>query len=347
MKEEIERDEAINNEVLIAGEYDITVDIATGKVFIASNLDGSNVIIQGIMPAYRKENPAKGGETISFDREGLTAVSNDINAFFTGNVYFEHIPCTTVVNGTKEGSVKPDVTIEEAKVISEEQKEEAKPTEEPKYPNLSVTKPKTVVAPQGLSRTQRKDWWSALRKMYPEAFDVTGNYVGYGEPKQKEESAEQKEITQALVAIKASLPAKVEAEKPKVDAPLVTDFKNVGVGAGNAMTNMADHKIRSSFFMGQYFPSKDSYSVLSAPAKIFEDAPYIFVNKERTADMFLAGLRKSPSFTKLLNGHEVVVPATVLKNTVFSDKYPAYYVTNVVTALQALGLQEIPEAQTK
>jgi len=337
MKEEIERDEAINNESLIAKEYDISVDVATGKVFIASNLDGSEVIIQGIMPAYRKDNPLKGAEAISFDREKL---QEGCNAYFTGNVFFDHIPCTTVVNGTKEGST-PKVVIEEAKVVSEEKKAEPVSTEETKYPNLSVTRPKTVVAPQGLSRTQRKDWWSALRKMYPEAFDVTGNYIGYGESKQKEESAEQKEITQALVAIKA------EKAMPKVDAPLVTDFKNVGVGAGNAMTNMADHKIRSSFFMGQYFPSKDSYSVLSAPAKIFEDAPYIFVNKERTADMFLAGLRKSPSFTKLLNGHEIVVPATVLKNTVFSDKYPAYYVTNVVTALQALGLQEIPEAQTK
>jgi hypothetical protein len=339
MKEEIEKDEAINNEELIAAEYDITVDVATGKVFIASNLDGSEVIIQGIMPAYRKDNPTKGAETIAFDREN---VIEGCNAYFTGNVYFERIPCTTVVNGTKEGT-KTDVVIEEATVISEdkvEAKEDVK-TDEVKYPDLAKNKPKIVVAPSGLSRTQRKDWWSALRKMYPEAFDVTGNYIGYGKVEQKEESTEQKAITTALTEVKAEKPA------AKVDVPLVTDFKNVGVGAGNCITTMADHKVRASFFMGQYFPSKDSYSVLSAPAKIFDNAPYIFVNKERTADMFLAGLRKSPSFTKLLNGHETVVPATVLKNTVFTDKFPVYYVTNVVTALQALGLQEIAQEKTK
>jgi hypothetical protein len=178
--------------------------------------------------------------------------------------------------------------------------------------------------------------------MYPEVFDANGNYIGYGAPaEQKAETKEQKEITQALVEIKAE---KKTEEKP---APVLTNVKDIGLGAGNSFMTMADHKIRASFFMGQYFPSKDSYSVLSTPAKIFEDAKYIFVNKERTAEMFLAALRKSPSFTKLLNGHEVVVPATVLKNTIFTDKYPVYYVTNVVTAMQALGLQAIAQEDVK
>lgn len=334
-KEEIEKDEAINNEVLITKEYDITVDVATGKVFIASNLGGSEVIIQGIMPAYRKDNTTKGGETIAFDRENLQPGRN---AYFTGNVYFEHIPCDTVVNGSKEPTATK-VIIEDAEVISEVKTEDVK-TETPVigYPDLAKNKPKIVVAPTGLSRTQRKEWWNELRKRYPEAFDVTGNYVGYGKIEQKEESAEQKEITTALVEIKSEVA--VPGSKPK-------EATNLGFGAGNSFTTMADQKVRSSFFMGQFFPGKNSYSVLSTPAKIFEESRFIFVNKERTAEMFLGGLRKSPSFTKLLNGHEAVTPATVLKNAIFTDKYPVYYVTNVVTALQALGLQEIAQEKVK
>jgi hypothetical protein len=241
-----------------------------------------------------------------------------------------------VINGRLE--VPQDkVVIEEAQVVSEKQVVDEKSVGF-NYPNLAKNKPKTIVAPQGLSRTQRKEWWSTLRKMYPSDFDANGNYIGFGDSPQKEESTEQKAITTALT--------EVRAEK-QVNVPVETNFKNTGVGAGNAFTTMADHKIRASFFMGQYFPSKDSYSVLSAPAKIFEEARYIFVNKERTAEMFLAGLRKSASFSKLLNGHERVVPATVLKNGIFTDKYPVYYVTNVVTALQALGLQEIAQEKAK
>lgn len=344
---EIERDEAINNEVIIATEYDISLDVANGKVFIASNLDNSNVIIQGIMTAYRKGNAKRGDETITLDREGLESIGGDVTAFFTGNIFFEHLPCTVVVNGTKESVVqaieeqaKEEKVVEEAVIVAEE-----KAVDTQKYPDLTKDTFKgPIVAPSGLSRTERKTWWQTLRKMYPDKFDANGNYVMAAAPVvQSPQKVEQEtQITEALVAIKAE-------EKPKAQerAPKLLKASELGFGAGNSFTNMADHKIRSSFFMGQYFPSKDSYSVLSTPAKIFEQAKYIFINKERTAEMFLAGLRSSPSFGKLLNGHEMVVPATVLKNTTFTDKYPVYYVTNVVTALQALGLEEIPSEKVQ
>lgn len=337
---DIERDDVINNQAMIAKEYSITIDQVTGKIYFAGELENSQVIIQGIVPQFHKNH--KQLPAMSFD---YTKKINGRNATFSGFIYFEDLPVDALVNGNLVGSnglpvpVKKDEKddkIEDAIVIEEEieEKTETKSTEELEHmiPNLAEIRPKTLKPPAGLSRTKRKKWWDAVREKYPDAFDARLNYIGFPD-KQKEPdkvvSEEKKEDAKPVVSN--------EPRPPKIKPSAVT-------GIGNEFTNMADPKVRSGYFMGKFFPAKDAYSVISTPAETFENSRLIFCNKARTAEMLLQALNSSPSFGEALNGEEKVYPATNLRQGVFTSDRLVYYVTNAVTAAQALG-STIPEAK--
>lgn len=333
----IERDEVVNNPTMIANEYDITVDQQNGKVFFAGNLDGSEVIIQGVLSAYAKDKPAA-----AFDfTENYGTDRNKKNAVFSGYIYFEKMPVDVLVDGKlvgKNGLAEDKKEVEEAKVIAEYVEEKQAEAEEKAsddlivirlgaqdymIPDLSKERPKTIKAPEGLSRTQRSAWWNRVREAYPDAFDVNKNYIGWGRAPEKEEKDWGKEAKEQ----KEEKPAQRQP-KPKPEA--VT-------GVGNEFTTMADQKVRSGYFMGKYFPSKDAYSIIGSPAETFDGSKFMFCNKQRTAEMLLKALHSSPSFGEKLNGEEQVYPATNLKNQVFVESNKVYYITNAVTAAQALG----------
>lgn len=329
----IERDEVFNNIALIAKEYDITIDIVTGQVWLASNHDNAVVILQGLLPGYSKENDIQG--TIAFDRSNLI---EGTNARFTGAIYFKDLPCNTVRNGTLEKVNKDGVEVEPAKVVSEEiaqPKPVEKQTDLPaSLPDLDKSRPKTLKAPDGLSRTQRKIWWDAVRAKYPDAFDSSMNYIGY--PKVAEKADDNTKL----------LPA--ETQPPLKNVVKEEPLKRANpIGDGNVATTMAAQPVRAGYFMGIYFPAKDGYSVISAPATEFDKSKLIFTNKERTAEILLEGLRKNPSFAKKLNGEEKVFPALVLKPALFNGNTHVWFVTNPVTALQALGDQVTEEQKAK
>lgn len=335
-KPEIERDEVMNNQAMLAKEYDISVDQVTGKVFIAGNLDGSEVILQGILLAYKKDKETTG---VSFDH---TKKFGNKQGTFSGLVYFENVPCDILANGTETSPdtvIKPLTEESTPKVIDAEYQEvkdesiaiavvDIKTID---LPNLDEHKPKTLKAPDGMSRTERKKWWNDVRTKYPSCFDTTGNYIGYPKPPErpKKDWEQETEIALAEDLKKGQREAKFKPES-------VT-------GAGNEFLTMADQKVRSGYFMGKYFADKDAYSVISTPADSFDGSRIIFCNKQRTAEMFLEAAAKSPSFSKRLNGTEEVFAATVLKPGLFVDSNLAFYITNTVTALQGVVIAQRAE----
>lgn len=339
-KPEIECDEVFNDKARLATEYDISVDIVTGKIYIAGNLDGSEVILQGILHPYKKD---KQSPFVSFDH---TQRFGDKHALFSGVVYFENIPCDVLSNGTLINSDtavrdrEPETTlspskvelIEDAKIV-EEEKPSLNRDVKLEFPDLEKEKFKTIRAPGGLSRTQRSTWWKALRAKYPSHFDVSGNYISWpkaADREQKEWEKETAKISSALVAIQEAADLKENPPLSRIAKPKPEAI----VGAGNELTTMADQKIRSGYFIGKYFAEKDAYSVVSAPAESFDKSRILFFNKLRTAEMFLEAAKKSPSFSQKLNGTESVFASTNLKASLFVESNLALYVTNTVTALQ-------------
>ena len=336
-KPEIERDEVMNNKQMLATEYDISIDQVTGKVYIAGNLDGSEVILQGILLPYKKDK-----DKTSFAAFDYTEQNGNKKALFSGVVYFEDIPCDITRNGTLvDDNVivadKKEDTVEDATIVEVQDSSTQEIPDD--IPDLTKDRPKTLRAPDGLSRSQRKAWWDKVRTTYPSCFDSTGNYIQWPKigPREPRDWEKETEISVDNKSFEKTEEVKVEPKRePKVKPVSIT-------GVGNEFTNMADQKVRNGYFMGKYFADKDAYSVVSTPSDSFEESRIIFCNKQRTAEMFLEAAKINPSFAKKLNGTERVFPSTNLKAGLFKEENLAYYVTNTVTALQSMAKTAVTE----
>lgn len=332
-KPPIECDEVVNNLKSLNEEYDITYNEENGKLFLAYNgtkPDGkspSEVIVQFINLAKHPGKDKLVGLTIDRTRPKYR------DGLLSGIFYIENLPVDLM---EKLPSVEENKAEEKKEVTKEELSpkvassltamtlvdKEGKIVESDRY-GLRVNNlaPTALKAPQGFSRSERKEWWDTLRKEYPDGFDKGGNYIGF--------NVEEKKETIAPTEIKA---------KPKSQLGLLTE-----TGAGNGIYSIIDARVDDrTCFIGRYFEQKNAFAIVSTPTAIGDEhsSAMLFFEKERTADFVLKGLLKSPSWQSKLEGCEVF-KASQLSKTIRSDRNRSiYFITNAVTALIALGTQK-------
>lgn len=355
-KPPIEHDEVVNNLKGLGDEYDITYNQEDGKLYIAYNgfkADGktnSEVILQFISV---HKHPGKDKLVgLNIDKTRTSEFDGGRAGLLSGLFYIENLPIDLMEELPKIEDKEEKIDIgKEMKVDSDEPEhlqglsgkvqaslramtrvtKEGKIYKEDLY-GLKATNPANLKAPQGLSRSERKEWWDALRKAYPEAFDNGGNWIGYGQPS--------------------------VSEKPKEDPPSIhkkAANTSLGLlketGAGNAITSIIDKRVdERTCFIGRFFEQKKAYAIVSTPTEVGKESgsAMLFFEKDRTANFVLEGLKKSASWETRLEGCQVY-KASTLSQAIRGDRNRTiYFITNAVTALKALGdqaKQEIEEAK--
>lgn len=350
-KPPIEHDEIVNNLKGLGDEYDITYNQEDGKLYIAYNgfkADGktnSEVILQFISTHKHPQKDKLPG--LNIDKTRTSAQDGGRAALLSGLFYVENLPVDLMEELPKVEEEKIDIA-KEMKVDSDEPEhlqgisgkvqaslramtrvtKEGNIYKEDLY-GLKATNPTNLKPPQGFSRSERKEWWDALRKAYPEAFDNGGNWVGYGQPS--------------------------ASEKPKEDPPSIhkkATNTSLGLlketGAGNLITSIVDKRVdERTCFIGRFYEAKKAFAIASTPTQIGKEtgSAMLFFEKDRTANFILEGLQKSPSWENILKGCQVY-KVTSLKPEIRSDRNRTiYFITNAVTALKALGDQAKQEVE--
>jgi len=349
-----EFDEVMNNVKQINEEYDITSDETTGKVWIAST--NGEVIIQGVIAGYvpkDSEKPAPGAEFIYLEgkpnREPKEGEYHD--AMFSGAIHFENLPLktfATLVKGKEE--VKDEKLDKQKETTSSDIRADFIPAL-PTKGELSKISAGQLKPPK-CSRTAKANWWKLLREKYPDSFDHGGNWLGLVDSKPNMSpnfvdgrtlDIDNKKDVQELV-IEEEGKAVSEPVKPANDRGRGVPGLLTSTGQGNAITNMTDDKIKNGFFLGRLF--EKGYAIISTPAKEgdFEKSAFLICNKEKTAKFLNIGLNRSQSFVTKVDGAE---PFHIreLKKEFFEDtpenkKVLVWWITNAVSALQALGTQD-------
>jgi len=356
-------DEVINDPKSGFEEMDISLETKSGKVFIASALKGAKVILQGIVKGYISKDSAADLPGATLDYVAAKGLSPDVDtefskaALFSGSIYFEKLPVTVLETKGEdkdqltlplfEDKVKPEVKAEE-KESKAEPKEKGDTTstgktikdnkisdvELPPIPSkveLETIKAGQLKAKQGFSRQARRIWWEKLREMYPKYFDKGGNWLGMGEDVKAEPTEENDKVTTKAVEL-------VKKARPLTNVKQDPPGTMIEIGAGNRITNMTDETILTCLFIGRFFEGR-GYSVISTPGE-GDEAAFILCNKERTAKFMIAGMRRNRGFKELVEGCNIY-PVTEFKEKWFKkENQLVYFVTNAVTALQALGTQE-------
>jgi len=335
-----EFDETMNNITQIKKEYDITSDETTGKVWIAS-VNG-DVIIQGVIDGYVPNkaidgSPKPGAEFVWTEGKPKSKKGQYHDALFSGAIRFENLPLQTFAAAIKQEEKK-----------NEEPIKSKQPNNLPTFPTEAELRdvPAGQLKPPKCSRSEKSAWWTALRERYPNSFDSGGNWIGL-----KSDNYPIKPIiVDGTTLIKDNEEMVIEENEEPVKERV--DPKNKGVpgllqstGQGNAITNMVDEKINNGFFLGRFY-GKKGYAVISTPAKEgeFEKSAFLICNKEKTAKFLNLGLSRNESFAPKVDGADVF-HIRELKKDFFEDtpknrKILVYWITNAVTALQALGTQE-------
>jgi hypothetical protein len=376
--EAIEYNEVTNDIPAINKEYSITVDQVSGKVHIANDLAGSEVILQGIISGYiakEKDKPAPPGA--HFDNT-LPQKEGELKcALFSGHIYFENLPVDLMgdavtaeqATGT-ENQIEMELSKDEKKELVKEkakarraekaaekkankaeeerllkqigdddEKKQAGPKEEvrlelPPGDSLRTLTKGQLKPPRGSSRTQRNAWWSELRELYPQCFDTGGNWIGWSD-------ADSNNTDSSVMAVNKP-PVQATKKVPKVPKVVVDKVPGLlkSVGDGNRMTNMADKSIRQGLILGALITGK-GYSTLSTPTEVGDESgsALIIVNKPRTGKFMLAGLARNASFSKKVQGYDLV-DVMVFHTKYFTEDSLVYYVTNAASALQELGTQD-------
>lgn len=335
----IEVDEVVNNTELIAKEYDITFSQETGKLFIASNADGSNVILQ--FAAYNMHPDHGNLEGLCIDRQNPPAGTD---AKVSGIFYIKDLPVDLMekVKGFDTPEVKVEAKKEEEKIDigkeyeSLEAYEKDHKTGDKNDPfGLIKSNPKTLKAPAGLSRNGRKEWWEKLRAIHPLAFDKGGNWIGFTDSSNNSNSSvDSKSVGTVNVEIKQGFAIGLLRE----------------TGVGNLITTVIDARVMAdTCFIGRYFQQKNGFVIASTPAQHNTEniSAMLFFEKFKTADFVLKGLLKSPSWESKLEGC-AIHPVSQLNSAVRTDRNRhIYFITNGVTALKALGSQhkEVEDAK--
>lgn len=355
-KPPIERDEVINNVKGLSEEYDITYSEEDGKLYLAYNgkkEDGvtpSEVILQFIAASkYPDQKKATG---LEIDR---TKAPKGRSALLSGLFYLEGLPVDLmeklpIEEETKSEEKKIDIGKEmetgDLHLMSFEKKmnlegmsgkvvaslramakvdKQGNLLAEDVY-GLRKENPINIKAPQGLSRTERKEFWDHLRSLYPEAFDKGGNWVGYGRESVDEGSETSKQD-----------PPSVHKKDDTKIKPLTE------TGAGNGIYSIIDARVdERTVFIGRYFKPKNAYAIASTPTHIGdeESSAMLFCEKERTANFVLEGLLKSPSWQNKIEGFGVHKVSTLSAKIRSDRNRTIYFITNAVTALKALGTQK-------
>lgn len=344
----IDKDDVTNSAKAINKEYSITVDQVSGKIHIANDLDGSEAIIQGIIQGYLAKPKNGIGPAGAFFDNTVPQKEGDLKrALFSGMVYFENLPVDLMGDAVTAEQADPkqlelEMEYSEAEKRDKEanEKKQAKSKQEvcPELPSEEMLRllPKgQLKPPRGTSRTIRNEWWSKLRNLYTECFDVGGNWIGFPDISSTSDSDDS-----------SVLPAKSTIQKPKKAVAVDESSKDIipgllkAVGEGNRMTNMADKNIRKGFILGVLVRGK-GYSTLSTPTAVGDEqgSALVVCNKPRTGKFMLAGLLRNTSFMKKVQGYDLVDVMTFHKKY-FTEDSLVYFVTNAVTALTELGTQE-------
>jgi hypothetical protein len=291
------------------------------------------------------------------DRDQLMGLAVDKtdpkDARLSGIFYLQNLP-VDLMEAIKPLEEKPDMgrgaeSVRENKKADEEAKidigkeydsleayEKDHSTGDVKDPfGLIKSNPKTLKAPAGLSRQGRKEWWEKLRAVHPEAFDKGGNWIGFP-------SVGVKAAIEQIKGVEAYVKPKEEKKQPVVE-----NKNSFGLlketGTGNLVTTIIDARVtKDCYFIGRYFQQKNGFVIASTPAEHNTEkvSAMLFFEKFKTADFILKGLLKSPSWEGKLEGCGIH-PITQLSSAVRTDKQRhIYFITNGVTALQALGNQK-------
>lgn len=352
-KPPIEHDEVVNNLRGLGDEYDITYNMEDGKLYIAYNgfkADGktnSEVILQFVSVHKHPQKDKLVG--LNIDKTRTSEQDGGRSGLLSGLFYIENLPIDLMEELPKVEEKEEKIYISKEIKMDNDTPEhlkglsgkvqaslramtkvtkEGKIYKEDLY-GLKATNPANLKAPMGLSRSERKEWWDALRKAYPEGFDSGGNWVGFGEP---------------------SVSEKPKEDPPSIHKKAVNTYLGLlkETGAGNLITSIIDKRVdERTCFIGRFFEAKKAYAIVSTPTEVGKEAgsAMLFFEKDRTANFVLDGLKKSPSWEAKLEGCQVY-KASTLTQAIRSDRNRTiYFITNAVTALKALGDQAKKEIE--
>lgn len=325
-------DEVNNNYDLITKEYSITIDATTGQFWIASDLEGAESIIQGNIRGYIPREYEVPGAAFDYvvDQTGIKGQVK--RAKFSGIIYVEDLP----VEVFESKKITKSVEENEKSTVEDKAKSRNNTTElKFDYPSREelmkvragqLKRPDHPITGKKLSRAERRAYNAGLRALYPEAFDAGGNWVGFT-------SADDQVHTQIETKHKDQSQQKANKEQNVLGLMGET-------GVGNTITKMTDKRIPSGFMIARFFPGK-GYGITSTPAKDgeFSRSALIICNKERTGKFMLSGLMRNKSFSEKVDGCDIFKVSELKKKFFEDDTMYVYYVTNAVTALQALGTQ--------
>lgn len=344
-KPAIEFDDVFNNYDKVDDDYDITIDETTGEVWIASNHDKAGSILQGVIKGFlkRDQEPAPPGSEFNYVIKGKPSEESKggtRRAMFSGAIYFENLPADVFASGQQK------LKFDKQEEIKPEKKDDTKPEQNrrveadnsvdeskfvfPSEDDLRKIKKGQLKPQAGLSRNGRKKWNDTLRQKYPNCFDTGGNWIGFGDSSDNSNANNSADTDRNV------------QDKGLKESKSVNVLGAMGeTGMGNTITKMTDEKIRNGFMLARYFDGK-GYAIVSTPAKAknFNKSAFIVCNKERTAKFMLAGLMRNQSFSQQVDGCDVFKVTELKKKFFEDDTLYVYWITNAVTALQALGTQE-------
>lgn len=340
----IEFDEVMNNPDLTANEFTITVDQVSGKVWIASEAVESQVILQGVIAGYIDKNQDKevgcppGAE---FNYVDLCKTVKDKQTYegykaasFTGSIFFQNLPVEVLTPKFAEPLEKDKAVITDGKEVEEvKEVKEVKVDEEidiklPSYETLCGVPKGQLKPPRGISRTTRSRFNKAMRDKYPAAFDKGGNWIGFEtEYVKTQPEAEMKDDSE------------VEVDTTEVPDRMI-------VGKDNLLTTATDARMPGSWFIGRFYEGR-GVAIVSTNEDKFDNSAWFICNKEKTAIFVLAGLRKNPGYSKMVDGCEIYSVNVLKKDYLTKKGIPVYYISNAVTALQSLGTRESDIATIK